>query len=700
MNYIKFIFPLFFIYNFTFTQHYLSPKDLTVFKEPAATMMQDYLTNIVERQFAKRDSLLSTLRSVEEWNKRIQTISDSIIDWTGPFPDRTPLKPRITGRIEREDFFVEKILFESRPDYLVSANLYLPKNIKTPLPAQLNVIGHAQLGKADERYQRMSIAQVKNGFVVLTIDQIGQGERGLLSSHQKVGTQAFIAGTHIFNFMVWDAIRAIDYLISRPEVDPEKICITGSSGGGMMSTYILPFENRIAVSVPTCNPNTWNYRVQNNLATDHEQVFFGAFQSCIDPRGDPLFAHVPKPLLLNTTTDDNLNPPRGVWELSTWLYKAYSVYGMPEKFNTTMVKAGHAYNQEQREITYAWMRRWMDVDVPNFWEENAIIENEEDLWAAKNGNVFNEPGSRYHQELVLDYLKDNKAKWKEIKTVSALKNHKINMYNLIEEVLHTDLNITKLNFSMQKPGQSGEILLQPFMLEPENGITIPGIIFKPSNIALNNNIILYLNENGKTEILANIDILNELLNKGYQVCVADLRGIGESSPDMAGKFWDFLAGKPIFGQRVFDILSLIKWLKESEIQAQKIILWGSGMCSLYGAFAGVISEDISTFILEEPLISFESVVQTKDPEYNHEIILPGILEKFDMSQVYQALSPRPLSIINPRSGNKSFAIQTETEILYKSVLPAYKIFREQKVLNVLKTTTFNKNQIIFDALTK
>src|SRR5690606_2557813 len=110
---------------------------------------------------------------------RAQTIRDSLISWTGPFPDRGPLNARVSGRIEQKDYIIEKLLFESRPNYFVSANLYLPKNFSGPRPALLNLIGHAQVGKADERYQRMSIAQAKKGFVVLTIDQIGQGERGM-----------------------------------------------------------------------------------------------------------------------------------------------------------------------------------------------------------------------------------------------------------------------------------------------------------------------------------------------------------------------------------------------------------------------------------------------------------------------------------------------------------------------------------------
>jgi hypothetical protein len=125
--------------------------------------------------------------------------------------------------------------------------------------------------------------------------------------------------------------------------------------------------------------------------------------------------------------------------------------------------------------------------------------------------------------------------------------------------------------------------------------------------------------------------------KGYIVCAVDLRGFGETSPDMSTMFWDFLAGKPIFGQRVVDVLSIVEWLKDSEIKARDIKLWGTGMCSLYGAFAGVLSDDITAFVFEDPLISFESVVKVKVPRYNHEILLPGILEKFDMPR-YTRLS--------------------------------------------------------------
>jgi dienelactone hydrolase len=685
-----------FNYGYASGQNKLSIKDISVLEEPADTMMKSYLNTIVDRQFAVRDSLLGTIKSAKDWDLRAQSIRDSMASWTGPFPERTPLNARVTGRLERDGYIIEKILFESRQNYLVSANLYLPKNISSPRPAHLNVIGHAQDGKANERYQRMSVAQAKNGFVVLTIDQLGQGERGLLSAHKIIGAQAFISGTHIFNFMVWDAIRAIDYLVSRPEVDPENICMTGSSGGGMMTTYVLPFDDRIAVAVPTCNPNTWSYRARANLATDHEQVFFGAFGSSIDPRGDPLFAHVPKPLLLNTTTDDPLNPPRGVWDLNTWLYKSYAAHGVPEKITTSMVRAGHAYNQEQREITYSWMRRWTGNDASGFREEEISLEKEEDLWAASGGSVFNEPGSKKDHDLVLDYLNEHKANWGVIKSTNALKSHKTEMARLIRSVLNTNLYNINFTSDFKNKKNVGDISIRPFVLKPEPGIVLPGVLLEPMTSVSNRGVILYISENGKTEILKDFDIVKEMLGTGYSICAVDLRGIGETSPDMANKFWDFLAGKPIFGQRVKDILVLLQWLKGPEVEARDIKLWGTGMCAVYGAFAGALNDDVSGFVFEEPLLSFESVVQVDMPAYNHEVLLPGILEKFDMAQVYQALCPRPVSIINPLSGDKSTAGRIEMENTEKPVSTAYRVLKRQKAWSMSMASGDERERIIVD----
>ncbi len=691
---------------------HLTAADFTVLDQPADTMMKDYLTAIVDRQFAARASLLASLKTAEDWDRHAEFIRRSMSDWTGPFPHRTPLRPRITGRIDREKYTVEKVLFESRPNFLVSANLYLPKNYPHPRPAILNVIGHSPAGKAAEIVQRRSIAQASKGFVALTIDAIGQGERQIEdytaygrppgNAHRVVGTQAFLAGTHVFNFMVWDAIRAVDYLISRPEVDPARIGCTGCSGGGMMTTYVLAFEPRITVAVPVCNPNTWSHRIHANLATDHEQVFFGCFAAGIDPRGDPLFAHVPKPLLVNASTDDNLNPPLGVWDLSTWLYKAYAAHGLPEKFQTTMVKAPHGYNQEQRELTYAWMLKWLAGDASDYSEGDFPIEKAEDLWCTPDGNLYLQPNRTQPSELVVEYLNSHRPRWAKVRTQSDLLKHRHRITASVTDVLRINPDCPAPQAEQKTPRFAAGLKLTPVILKPEEGIILPGLWIESkagSRKQTKGPVLLYLNNKGKDALLNEEDMVQNLLRKGFSIFAVDLRGIGETAPGMEEKFWDFLAGKPILGQRVTDIRAIVQWLSQPAINAKGIYVWAEGLCGLHAALAASLKDAISGMVLEQPLLTFESIVTVRVSAFRHEIIAPGVLTKFDLPQVYQALCPAKVILLNPLAGDKSPVSKAHAKKVYQGVVNTYKALGKSGNWSVYTNVSDKKRaELTFSAL--
>jgi dienelactone hydrolase len=635
-------------------------------------MMSDYLTAMIDEQFAKRAMVLAGLKSAEDWDRHAAFIRDSMAAWTGSFPERTPLRARVTGRINRNKYTLEKILFESRPNFLVSANLYLPKNHPGPCPAVLNVIGHSPTGKATEKVQRRAIAQARKGFVAFVIDGIGQGERQVEdyariskppgNAHQIVGTQAFLAGTHIFNFMAWDVIRAVDYLVSRPEVDPKRIACTGCSGGGMMTTYVLAFEPRITVAVPACNPCTWSHRVHANLATDHEQVFFGAFAAGIDPRGDPLFCHVPRPLLINATTDDNLNPPSGVWDLSTWLYKAYSTHGAPHKFQTSMVKAPHGYNKEQREVAYSWMLQWLGGDVSDFWEGEFPVEKEEDTWCTSQGNVYREPNSQQPHDLVLEYLETHRPRHGKARS---------DLHASIKEVLCLKDSVQIPNTEVGTSRSKAGLKLTPVVIEPEKGIVLPAVWIESPQKQATGPVIVYLNDKGKSTLANEEIILQSLLDRGCRLLAVDLRGTGETVPSVEGKFWDFLGGRPIFDQRVADVRTIVQWLSRSGADDKRIYVWAKGISAIYAVLATAMEDTLTGMLLEEPLLAFEQVVTTKVPAYKHEIILSGVLEKFDLPQVYQALCPISVTLVNPVAGDKSLVSKDQAHETYRKTADTY-----------------------------
>lgn len=657
----------------------LTGADLTVLESPAKDMMRTYLTVIVDEQFARRNAALAKLRTAEDWARHAEFVRESMAAWSGKFPEKTPLNARVTGRIEHDDYVVEKVLFESRPRFLVSANLYLPKKGSGRRPAVLNVIGHSPAGKATDKVQKRSISQARMGLVALTIDAIGQGERQIAeyasygnppgNAHQILGRQAFLAGTHVFHFMAWDVIRAVDYLVSRPEVDPSRIACTGCSGGGMMTTYILPFEPRITVAIPACNPNTWSHRVHANLATDHEQVFPGAFEVGIDPRGDPLFCHVPKPLLINATSDDNLNPVAGVWELSGWLEKAYATYGQPDHFKTTMVDAPHGYNRQQREIAYAWMLKWLQGDDREFDEGEVPIEAERDTWCTANGNVYSSDESRQPHRLILEYFEQHKASWPVPKNQEELVRHKTRMKQLITKVLGLSDQPSEPQVTLKSARVSSLMRITPIIISPEKGIVLPACWIESKDMSEEGPVILYLHDQGKIRLADEPLVEPLVVSEGYRILAVDLRGTGETAPGLESRFWDFLAGKPSFAQRVEDIRSVLCWLSASH--AGSIRIWAQGVSGTCAAIAAAMEDSVVALVLEQPLLSFQSVVTVKVPTYGNEILVPGILESFDLPEVYQAACPLKVTLIDPLRGDQRRASYAETVAAYQSVAESY-----------------------------
>src|SRR5262249_19210974 len=197
--------------------------------------------------------------------KRQESLRAKFIEALGGFPEKTPLNPRVAGSLSGDGFRVEKVIYESRPAHHVTAVVYIPEG-KGPFPGVLVPCGHSDKGKAEEAYQRISILLAKHGFVVLCYDPIGQGERmqlltpdgkpaikGNTTEHTMAGIGALLVGWSCASFRIWDGIRSIDYLASRPEVDPTRLGCTGNSGGGTLTSYLMALDERIAAAAPSCH---------------------------------------------------------------------------------------------------------------------------------------------------------------------------------------------------------------------------------------------------------------------------------------------------------------------------------------------------------------------------------------------------------------------------------------------------------------
>src|SRR5688572_28713740 len=213
-------------------------------------MMQDYFgRRMVEREQAA-EALQTGIRTRQAAEAYVVETTKKVRHCFGPLPEKTALNPRVTGRVDRDAYTIENVIFDSRPNFPVTGNFYLPKNRKGPTPAVIGVCGHSLNGKAGGSYQSFAQGLARLGYIVLIIDPIGQGERfqyvddklqpvqhGNVREHLYVGNQQFLVGEFFGTWQAWDGIRALDYLLTRSEVDGKKIMVTGNSGGGTITSW-------------------------------------------------------------------------------------------------------------------------------------------------------------------------------------------------------------------------------------------------------------------------------------------------------------------------------------------------------------------------------------------------------------------------------------------------------------------------------
>ena len=206
-------------------------------------MMQEWLVDQVRAAETRGSALRDAVKTRADAEAYVESARARIREAFGPLPEKTPLKAMVTRVVEREGYRIECVIFESRPSYMVTGNLYVPTVRKQPMPGVVGVCGHSINGKAVEPYQAFAQALARLGYVCFIIDPVGQGERfqflsdnlksrleGGVAEHIQMGNQQTLIGEFLGTWFAWDGIRALDYLLTRPEVDPQHVGVTGQFG--------------------------------------------------------------------------------------------------------------------------------------------------------------------------------------------------------------------------------------------------------------------------------------------------------------------------------------------------------------------------------------------------------------------------------------------------------------------------------------
>lgn len=309
----------------------------------------------------------------DDWYGREDVLRQQLREMLGldPLPEKTDLKPVITGKVEHDDFFVENLHFQSRPGLYVTGNLYVPKKIDKPLPAILYVCGHGQVKKdgiaygAKAHYQHHGGWFARNGYVCLTIDTLQLGEiEGIHHGTHRYGMWWWLnRGYTPAGVEAWNCIRALDYLQSRKEVDGEKLGVTGRSGGGAYSWWIAALDERIKAAVPTAGTTDLQNHVVDGVVEGHCDCMFMVNTYRWDyPQVAALVA--PRALLIANTDRDPIFPLDGVYRTFLHVRPLYAKLGVKDNVGLNITFGGHNDTQDLQVHAFRWLNKHLKgIDV-------------------------------------------------------------------------------------------------------------------------------------------------------------------------------------------------------------------------------------------------------------------------------------------------------------------------------------------------
>ena len=624
-------------------------------------MLQEYYRQQLLPLFAQRKERLKQLKNRDDALAYVADVKNKIKKSFGPFPEKTPLNARTVGVLEYDDYTIEKVIYESRPDFPVSALLYLPRDIKGKVPAVLGVCGHSDNGKLDGAYQSFCLGLVKKGFAVLIYDPVSQGERHQFDAvpegkdiadsctqvHNMLGKELRLCGEFFGTWRVWDGIRGIDYLCSRPEVDTSRLGVTGNSGGGTTSSYISALDDRLTMMAPGCYITTFMRNFNNELPTDSEQIPPGIIAAGCD-MADFIIAQAPRPSAILAKTNDFFDP-RGAVEAYEDVKKVYSLLGAEDDIQLKISEGNHGYCQSNREKMYELFCACAGIEDDGK-EPEINIEAEEKLYCAPDGNTAKIENAK----VVADFIKEKAAFLKNARTLPA------DLPAALSEVLKispTD-EVPEYNVLRHKLW-SGKYMYSQFNLAIEAGIECRLFHIDEEQVFFHlpkvESVTLYISHlDAREEIEAGINEL-EIDNNLFAF---DVRGTGDSTPRTCDGGYDYfhpyqvdyfyaahsiMLDKTYLGAKVQDALAAINLLKANG--TKEIKLAGRGLGAIVAAFAAVLSDKVDTVMLINAPVSYQQMIEDVMTHWPLSHMPTGMLKVCDLPDIYHALGSK-LKIID------------------------------------------------------
>ncbi len=632
-------------------------------------MMQEFLVDQVAAAQSRSIAAKEQLRTRADAEQYVQGVRAKIAQCFGPQPERSDLNARTTGTVERDLYRIEKVIFDSRPNFPVTANLYLPKR-SGPIPGVVGSCGHSANGKAAESYQAFAQSLARQGYACLVYDPIGQGERvqypvsaeksgkskyGIgVREHIQAGNQQFLVGEFLGMWRAWDGIRALDYLLTRPEIDPEHVGITGNSGGGTMTTWLCGVESRWTMAAPACFVTTFLHNAENELSADTEQCPPHALALGLEHE-DFLAAMAPKPIVILAKERDFFDV-RGSEEAFARLKRLYTLLGHPDNISLHVGPTDHGYSIENREAMVRWFNHCTGFsDAPH--EPELVMESDQTLQCTTTGQVAADKAAT-----VFTFTRDKALELKKQRGTVAgevLRNRIVEVLNLPQALpeappLYRILrNVGNRDYprpfsSIYAVETEPDLFALSYFLGDQRHDSRPPRSGKQA--------MLYVAHRSSDLELRNQAWLRQRITDRPDIPVftCDVRGIGESLPNTCGlESFDNTYGCDYFyaihglmldrsylGQKTWDVLRVLQWMRSFGYEQIDVIASGWGTIS--ASLASLLSQSwlgacVASVTLHRALESFHALAIDEDYDMPLAYLPLGVLQHFDLPDCYVEL---------------------------------------------------------------
>ncbi|MBI1786553.1 MAG: acetylxylan esterase [Acidobacteria bacterium] len=605
----------------------------------AADSFLDWMDRTAQQQLARREAEVARIRTPAEAAARQAAVRARILELIGGLPDYSgPLNARVTGRIERPRYSIEKVIFESLPKLFVTANVYRPREAGR-YPGVLLPLGHWNEGKP--AVQQIAANLAMKGFVVVAYDPLGQGERqqaydrrmrgslagGSVNQHLLSGAASALAGESFARYRIWDAKRALDYLVSRPDVEADKIGCTGCSGGGTVTTCISALDPRIKVAAPACYSNTWQLLFSGPTG-DSEQSLPGFLAAGLDMT-DYVELFAPKPYLIVSTVEDFF-PLEGARRVFEEARRWYGVFDATDRVQWAVGPGKHGTPREVRERIYEWMIRWLKDGRGDAVDEPVEMLPNHELFATAGGQV---DGREIH-EVIYDGFRARQlsgtaeqmlARLRELAPVSGQRPPAV---RVVSDTPGPDFRTQQIAFETE-PG-----------LEIQGTLTLPGVGGRKPAVLLVNGSAAQAGQFAKAG-----QVVMSLTPRGSPPGV-------HAGYAMAGDWITntraWLIGRNLAAMRAADIVRGVDLLAaRSDVNAAWITAAARDVAGVWLLAAAALDPRISRIWLDRTPYSLRAAIREPLHHNLHDAVIPGFAQRWDLEDLRKALGTRPVIWSDP-----------------------------------------------------